>query len=118
MLSTHQEQGTMTCRVTNSEVALEVPLTRLSGDHLRVGVRAGDILLATEKPIGLSARNVLQGTITGLILQNVTVIARVQAGADFTVHLTPAACEALALEPGKPVWLVIKTYSCHVLRQG
>jgi molybdate transport system ATP-binding protein len=115
---THEEQGTMTCRVANSEATLEVPLTRLSGDRLCVGVRAGDILLATEKPSGLSARNILKGTITSITRRNVTVTAEVQAGERFIVNLTPGACEALGLERTKQVWLVIKTYSCHVLHQS
>jgi len=33
------------------------------GDSVRVAIRAGDILLALERPIGLSARNILHGTI-------------------------------------------------------
>ena len=117
VIGSHEEQGTMTCRIGSSEATLEVPLTRLSGGRLRVGVRAGDILLAAEKPSGLSARNILRGIIMSLTKQNVTVIAEVQAGERFIVNLTPGASEALALERGKQVWLVIKTYSCHVLQQ-
>jgi molybdate transport system ATP-binding protein len=117
-IATHEDQGTMTCRIGSSAATLEVPLTRRSSDRVKVGIRAGDILLATEKPAGLSARNVLPGTITSLRRQRVTVIAEVQCGEPFTVHLTPGACEALALQPGKPVWAVIKTYSCHVLEQA
>jgi hypothetical protein len=33
----------------------------------------------------------------------------------FTVHLTLGAKRALELEVNRPVWLVIKTHSCHVL---
>jgi len=117
VVSSHEEHGTMTCRIGNSETALEVPLTRISSDRVRVGVRAGDILLATEMPVGLSARNVLKGTITSLDRRDVTVVAVVECGQQFAVHLTPSACEALALERGKPVWMVIKTYSCRVLEQ-
>jgi hypothetical protein len=32
------------------------------------------------------------------------------------VHLTLAARDALALEEGRAVWLVIKTHSCHLMR--
>jgi ABC-type molybdate transport system ATPase subunit len=38
-----------------------------------------------------------------------------KAGATFEAHLTPAAIEALQLEPEKQVWLVIKTYSCNLV---
>jgi molybdate transport system ATP-binding protein len=113
----HPEQGTMTCRIAGSTLDLEVPLVRVNASlPLRVGIRAGDILLASSKPEGLSARNVLDGTITSLQQRDMTVIARVTCGPDFEVHLTLGARESLQLKPGARVWLVVKTYSCHVLQ--
>jgi ABC-type molybdate transport system ATPase subunit len=32
------------------------------------------------------------------------------------VHLTFAARDALQLEAGRKVWLVIKTHSCHLMQ--
>jgi molybdate transport system ATP-binding protein len=113
----HREQGTMTCRIAGSALDLEVPLVRVNASlPLRVGIRAGDILLASSKPEGLSARNVLEGTITSLQQRDMTVIARVTCGPDFEVHLTLGARQSLQLKPGARVWLVVKTYSCHVLQ--
>ena len=98
-------------------LTLEAPLTRLiDGSGVKLGIRAGDILLATSQPTGLSARNIVIGRITALQQQDVTVIAEVDCGAKFIVHLTPGACQSLALQAGQPVWLVLKTYSCHVLQ--
>jgi molybdate transport system ATP-binding protein len=115
--ASHPDQGTMTCRVAGSEVTLEVPLTRVAtGKPIRVGIRAGDILVASSQPHDLSARNVIAGKIVSLRRQDVTVIVEVDCGAVFTVHLTPGARQSLGLEIGKPVWLVLKTYSCHVLQ--
>lgn len=117
VVSTHPEQGTMTCRVEGTEMTLEVPLTRLADERsVRVGIRAGDILVASSRPAGLSARNIIGGHILSLRQQGVTVIAEVECGGKLTVHLTPGACQSLELEAGKPIWLVLKTYSCHVLR--
>jgi molybdate transport system ATP-binding protein len=113
----HPEQGTMTCRVAGSTLELEVPLSRVDRARpLRVGIRAGDILLASSAPQGLSARNVFSGVITSLQQRDVMVVAKVNCGAEFEVHLTPAAREALHLELGGAVWLVVKTYSCLVLQ--
>jgi len=117
LVAAHPDQGTMTCRIGQSEVTLEVPLTRVATEKpIWVGVRAGDILLASSPPHDLSARNVIAGTIRSLRRQDVTIIAEVDCGASFTVHLTPSARQSLNLETGKPVWLVIKTYSCHILQ--
>jgi molybdate transport system ATP-binding protein len=113
----HVELGTMTCRITDTNVSLEVPLSRVDmASPVRVGIRAGDILVSTMLPQGLSARNVIAGSIVLLRQQDATVIAEVDCGARFTVHLTPGARNSLGLEVGKQLWLVVKTYSCHVLQ--
>jgi molybdate transport system ATP-binding protein len=113
----HPEQGTMACRIASSQVDLEVPLTRVHPEQpLRVGIRAGDILVSIVRPQGLSARNVIEGTITSLEQRDVMAIARVDCGAVFEVHLTPGAVRSLPLAVGAHVWLVIKTYSCLVLQ--
>jgi ABC-type molybdate transport system ATPase subunit len=59
---------------------------------------------------------VIAGSITSLRQQDVTVIAEVDCGAKFLVHLTPGACHSLGLQVGKQIWLVVKTYSCHILQ--
>jgi len=43
------------------------------------------------------------------------VVARVDAGVFFTVHLTPGAMETLHPRPSSPVWLVVKTHSCRLV---
>ncbi|MGB7556036.1 MAG: ATP-binding cassette domain-containing protein [Candidatus Korobacteraceae bacterium] len=117
VISSHPEYGTMTCRIAGSALDLEVPLTRLNASlPLRVGIRGGDILLASSQPQGLSARNILNGIITSLEQRDLKVIAVVASGPVFEVHLTLGARDALQLKPGDCVWLVIKTYSCHVLQ--
>ncbi len=113
----HPEQGTMTCRVGESALSLEVPLTRVDRSApLRIGIRAGDILLASSSPPGLSARNIFSGTITSLDRRDVMVIAKVDCGVQVEVHLTPAASADLNLAAGQVVWLIVKTYSCQVLQ--
>ena len=36
-------------------------------------------------------------------------------GTEFEVHITLAARDALQLGPGKSVWVVVKTHSCHLM---
>ena len=116
----HPERGTMTCHISGEggSMVLETPLVRGGvGSALRVGVRAGDILLATAPPIGLSARNVIPGRIKSLEQRDVIVSARVKCRVEMEAHLTLAARDSLQLEPGKGVWLVIKTHSCHLMQR-
>ena len=123
----HEDRGTMTCRVTtgrlpgskaDDSILLETPLIRAeAGSHLRIGIRAGDILLAIVNPVGLSARNVIVGQLVSLERRDMIVSARVDCGVEMNVHLTLAARDALHLEAGREVWLVIKTHSCHLMQK-
>jgi molybdate transport system ATP-binding protein len=114
------ERGTMTCHIAGEAggVLVETPLVRGgAGSMLRIGIRAGDILLATSPPTGLSARNVISGRIQSLEQRDVIVSARVKCRVEMEVHLTLAARDLLELTPGKEVWLVIKTHSCHLMQR-
>ena len=116
VIATHEDRGTMTCRLGDSDVELETPMVRAEiGTTLRVGVRAGDILLATIKPQGLSARNLLPGMLVSAEQRDVRVIAKVDCGIEMEVHLTLAARDSLDLKRGAEIWLVLKTHSCHLM---
>lgn len=118
VLDLRQSDGVMRVRLEKSACEIEVPLGEASpGDVVRLAIRAGDILLATEHPKGLSARNVLQGRIVSLEQLGTLITARVDAGVVFTVHLTPGAKRSLDLAAGKPVWLVLKTHSCRFIQE-
>jgi molybdate transport system ATP-binding protein len=113
----HEDRGTMVCRVSGSDVEIETPLVRADvGSALRVGIRAGDILLASLLPVGLSARNIIPGRVVSLAQRDVIVVAKVNCGVEMEVHLTLAARDSLQLQPGREVWLVVKTHSCHLMR--
>lgn len=112
----HERAGTMTCRAAGSATELEVPLHDAAvGTSIRIAIRAGDILVAIQEPHGISARNVLPGTLLELRREGATMIASVDAGRRFEVHLTPGGVESLGLTSGSRVWLIIKTYSCRLV---
>jgi molybdate transport system ATP-binding protein len=116
VMSVHEDRGTMTCKIPGSKVALETPLVRANiGAILRVGIGAGDILLATIKPLGLSARNILPGKIVSLDQRDMVVVTKVDCGVVMSVHMTLAARDSLELQPGREVWLIVKTHSCHLM---
>src|SRR6202789_403750 len=123
--SIHEDRGTMLCRITTlmpgdeaSSVLLETPLIRAeAGSQLRIEIRAADILLATAKPVGLSARNVIPGKLRSIERRDMIISVRVDCGVEVEVYLTLAARDALQLEAGREVWLVIKTHSCHLMQK-
>lgn len=111
-----ETEGVMRVRLADSSCEIEVPLGYASpGDHVRIAVRAGDILLAAERPGKLSARNILEGEIVALEQRGATVVCRVEAGAVFIVHVTIGAQRSLELAAGNRVWLILKTHSCHLV---
>ncbi len=116
VMDLRESDGVMRIRLEASECEIEIPLGyAVPGDIVRVAVRAGDILLATERPRGLSARNVLEGRIDSLEQRGTIVVTRVDCGVIFTVNVTLGAARALELSPDRRVWLVLKTHSCHLI---
>jgi molybdate transport system ATP-binding protein len=116
VLDLRESDGVMRVRLGESACEIEVPLSyAAAGNRVQVAVRAGDILLATERPQGLSARNVIEGCIVSLEQRGTMAIARVDCGVPFIVHVTPGAVRALELTAGRRVWLVLKTHSCHLV---
>jgi molybdate transport system ATP-binding protein len=114
VLDLREPDGVMRLRLADAACEIEVPLGHaVPGDRVSVAIRAGDILLATEPPRALSARNVLEGKIVSLERRGSLVAARVDCGAVFTVHITPGAERTLELAAETKVWLVLKTHSCH-----
>jgi molybdate transport system ATP-binding protein len=108
--------GVMKIRLTQSLCELEVPLSvAKEGSSVQIAIRAGDILVANETPHGISARNILPGTLQSLEPRGSMVVAVIDAGAKFNVHLTPGAVRALKLRPQVAVWLIVKTHSCHLV---
>lgn len=121
VLALHETEGTMTCNLSDAvcegQLHLEVPLASVKpGARVRIGIRAGDIILATSAPKDISARNVLSGRLIALTRRDITVIAQVDCGVLFEVHLTPGAEISLQLHANRQVWVIIKTHSCLLLR--
>jgi len=116
VLELREADGVMRVRLEESACEIEVPLGyAAAGDRVNVAIRAGDILLATERPHGLSARNVIEGRIISLEPRGTMVMARVECGVVFLAHVTPGAVRTLELTAGRKVWLVLKTHSCHLV---
>lgn len=115
-----EASGTMTCRLNDTALEIEVPLTETAPNgKVRVAIRAGDIMLAVARPLGLSARNVMEGRIKSILQEGVKLIATVDVeGVAFEVHLTPNARDELKLKVGSTVWVIVKTYSCHLVEQN
>ena len=111
-----EQKGTMTCRIAGSSIELEAPPTRVApGAEVRLGIRAGDILLASARPEMVGVGNVINGRIKRLDRIGSKIEARVDCGAEFRVHLPPGSMPSARLQASAEVWMVIRTHSCHLV---
>jgi len=85
-----------------------------AGDSVRLTIRAGDVVLATEEPRGSSVRNVLEGALGDIVpipdSAFVTVSVDV-SGSHVKAQLTQHAIAELGLRKGMQVFALIKTAS-------
>lgn len=93
---------------------------RPAGARARYGLRARDVIVATAPPQGISARNVVPAAVRELVPQEGGPLSlRAQVGDDparvVVARLLPSAARELGLEPGKAVWLVVKTTALQPL---
>ena len=91
------------------------------GEALLAGIPAHDIMLATQRPEGLSARNVLPARITQLRSVGHVGLATAELSPDLpplTVEVTEKSFVELGLRIGSEVFLVIKATSCRLYRTG
>lgn len=118
--SRDESAGTMTVGLSRDEGAascsVEVPLGRAGvGGRVTIAVRSGDVLLATEEPRGLSARNVLRGRVSAVERRSSETLVRVECGGVvWATSVTRRSLEELSVEVGREVWLAFKTYSCRI----
>jgi molybdate transport system ATP-binding protein len=128
-LPDEQFENVLTAKLIESDAAAGTTRVRLaSGMELfipycprdansicRVHVSADDILIATQQPVGISATNVLPGTVAGIERFGGDALLTVQAGDEFVVRLTSSAVARLELKEKLPVFLIIKTRSFRLL---
>jgi molybdate transport system ATP-binding protein len=109
------QAGRSKVRLKNGE-DLFIPYVPRAANHtLQIRISADDIILATQKPEGISAGNIMAGTIKSIDLLDGQAMLTVLAGEEFFVRLTAAAVDRLGLGENDRVFLIMKTRSLHLL---
>jgi molybdate transport system ATP-binding protein len=87
---------------------------QLDGTFVRAGVRPDEVLLATHRVQGLSARCRMQGTVVRLLDHGATVLCLIDTeGGRLMAGVTPAAVRELNLREGTPVWCLFKAVALN-----
>ena len=110
-----EKAGRTRVRLSNGE-ELFIPYFQQASDRpFQIRISADDIIVATQNPQGISAGNVVPGTIRTIDLLEGQAMLTVFAGEEFYVRLTAAAVSKLALREDSRVFLIMKTRSFHLL---
>ena len=126
--SRNPRDGTMVC--AGGGLRFEVPLAeaaptpelhrpephRTQGDQVAVAIRASDIILASEEPRGMSARNRLRGVVTGVELRAPGYEVTLDCGQPLRCRITGASLAEMGIRPGLALWAVFKASSCFLVQ--
>ena len=110
----HQLESRMT-RLDHNGQTIAIPATSVEvGEQVRLRVRSRDVVLATERPSGISVRNILAGTVKEVTENPETAYASVLVditGARLRALITRDAVNELHLAPGMGVFALVKSIS-------
>ena len=110
----HDRDRRMT-RLVHQGQEIVIPAVDLpQGQDVRLRIRARDVVLACKMPSAISVRNILRGTILQVMAEEGTAFAEALVdvgGGRLRSTITRDAVLDLALEPGKPVYALIKSIS-------
>ena len=116
-----QDEAFQLSQLTARAGQLFVPTLDLPiGTPVRLRIKARDVMIALDRPIGLSALNSLVGKIQSIepgSAANVNIVLDCQ-GDRLLANLTAKSAEMLGLRPGTPVYAIIKSVSFDRLGLG
>ena len=80
------------------------------GADVRLSVRARDVMVATQRPEGLSALNILSATVTSVAVDGASATVSLSVeGSPLVARLTRRSVETLGLRPGLACFAIIKS---------
>jgi molybdopterin-binding protein len=104
-----QESGHQILSLECLEIAV---LTNLS-DMVHASLRPEDIVLSRE-PFRSSARNVLKGTVTGIVDRGTLIYVTVNVPPSFICAITRTSLEEMALKENTEVYIAFKASAVHI----
>jgi molybdate transport system ATP-binding protein len=106
------DAGLTKIRVGDAELVVDEPAS--AGQRIQIQVLARDVIVATERPTGLSVRNAVAARVESVkpdVGHAVMVELDIGRTATLLARITARASEELALRADKQVWALIKAVS-------
>jgi molybdate transport system ATP-binding protein len=111
----HTDDGATVLRLVDGPTLIVPFHGAAHGTPMSVSVRADEILLARGTIEGLSARNLVAGTVERVVAHDLEAEVLVRtAGIVWIASVVAPAVKALGLAPGTAVHMIIKARSCRV----
>jgi molybdate transport system ATP-binding protein len=117
----NEEEGTATFSPgQGGHLAVIAEPDLVPGTRATFTVSAEDVLLSAQALERISARNILEATVTGIERQERQVLLRADAsGYEWVAKVTQGAARALGLAEdakGRTIWLIVKTHALRRVR--
>ena len=108
-VAAHESDGLT--RLDASAGSLLLPRVNAAiGSTVRVRIHAQDVILARQRPVGLSALNILPAVVTEVRLGEPGALVQLRAGGDLLLaRITRRSAETMGLAAGTPVFAVLKS---------
>ena len=84
-------------------------ITHPKSSKVMISIRASDIMISKNRPISISARNVIPSIIKNFYLQGDIVLLDCDIGVDILVEITKYSFEELTLDKNMQIFLIIKS---------
>ena len=113
----HDVGAGLTKVLMGQDTELMVPLMQsgVPGDLVYAEIRGNDIILSLERPVGLSARNVISAKVDAMHPVGSKALIYVWVGVMLVVEVSLNALEELNLHCGQTIFLIIKSSSITTL---
>ncbi len=108
------QDGMLRCRIGSQELVAAGERPERVGP-LTLSIRACDIVLASQRPVGISARNVLAGSVTRVEQVGLKFVVFVDVGQSWMVEVGRGAVAELKLAAGSRVFAIVKATAIRVL---
>lgn len=108
------EYGVITATFPGNEIFILAD-QKPEKNTIRASIRASDVSIALDKPDNISTRNIFKATITEITdAPKHSVLVHTDAGVPICAQISRASADRLKLQPGKKVFLMIKTVALSV----
>ncbi len=116
LIDTDAEQQSVRCRLGDQDIVLYGRLTE-TRDEVVLAVRACDIVLASQRPGRISARNALTATVSRVepVGAKVLVFIDMGSGVQWMVEVGRTAVAELGLRPEAKIYAIVKATAIQAL---